>query len=177
MNTQHSNSQVISIREARKEDARKLLEYLKIIGSESDNLLIDQNGLPYSIEEEEKIIEDRRKSLRSKFFIGFVGEEIVSSLSLAASSRKRVEHNAELGISVLKIYWNKGVGTQMMDFAIKFSVNSGLIRNIYLEVRKDNHSAIHLYEKMGFKQLATLENKIRINDVYLDEVLMVKHLY
>ena len=47
----------IEIREARAEDAKALLTYLRRIGGESDNLTFDNQGLPFTEEEESRFLE------------------------------------------------------------------------------------------------------------------------
>ncbi|MBN2268101.1 MAG: GNAT family N-acetyltransferase [Acholeplasmataceae bacterium] len=173
---QYKFKEALIIREAIREDAKIILEYLKIIGGETNNLLIDMNGLPYTIEEEEKIIEDRIKSVNSKIFLGFINGKIVSSLSFSGSNRKRIAHNVDLGISVLKAFWGRGIGQKMMEYALDYAKGTKVIKNVFLEVRTDNIRAIKFYEKQGFEKLTILENKILIEKKYYDDVLMVKHL-
>jgi len=56
-------------------------------------------------------------------------------------------------IIVNEEYRNKKIGTKLLEYIIKLSEEQGL-SNITLEVRKSNAIARHLYEKMGFKEVA-----------------------
>ena len=40
-----------------KEDAKNMLEYLKQVGSESDNLTFGKEGLPFTVEQEEEYLD------------------------------------------------------------------------------------------------------------------------
>ena len=46
----------ITYRRARPSDAAALLEYLKRVGGESDNLTFGAEGVPFSVEQEENFI-------------------------------------------------------------------------------------------------------------------------
>ena len=78
--------------------------------------------------------------------------EIVGCLNLNSFSKERLKHNAELGISVKKDYWHKGIGSMLIKEAIEFAKKIN-IDSIYLTVRSDNERAKSLYTKFGFKKL------------------------
>ena len=46
-----------SIEKARPEDAAALIEYLRVVGGESDNLTFGAEGLPATVEEETAFLE------------------------------------------------------------------------------------------------------------------------
>lgn len=52
-------------------------------------------------------------------------------------------------VAVKKSEQGKGIGKLLVSEMIKRSEEFG-VRNIFLEVRKSNQTAIHLYEKFGF---------------------------
>ena len=54
-----------------------------------------------------------------------------------------------INIVVLKEYQGKGVGNKLLEFV----VNNEEYEKIMLEVRESNSTAIHLYEKFGFKEI------------------------
>ena len=56
-------------------------------------------------------------------------------------------------IYVSEEYRNRKVGTSLMEYLDKIAKENNLI-NITLEVRKSNYIAIHLYENMGFTNVA-----------------------
>ena len=51
----------------------------------------------------------------------------------------------------------KGVGRALVDFVIEASVKNAM-REIWLEVRESNHTAISLYESSGFEHIETRKN-------------------
>ena len=59
----------------------------------------------------------------------------------------------------------KGIGRALVDFVIEASVKNAM-REIWLEVRESNHTAISLYESSGFEHIETRKNyyTVRSND-------------
>lgn len=65
-----------------------------------------------------------------------------------------VQDEAELlNISIADSCQHRGYGSELLKTLIKQLQEEG-VEHIYLEVRRSNKSAIHLYEKHGFKQLS-----------------------
>lgn len=79
--------------------------------------------------------------------------KIVGNVSLSRLSC-RMKHRGDLGVSVLKKCWNRGIGSQLLLEIINFAKEKSF-EVIDLQVRSDNLSAIHLYEKFGFKKIGT----------------------
>ena len=150
----------IEIVKAKPEDAQELLEYLKKIGGESDNLTFGAEGLPFSKDEEAEYIKS------AVMFLAKHNGKIVGDASLSRMPR-RMSHRAEFGVSVLKEYHNLGVGSRLTKQIIDTAKQMGL-EIIDLQVRSDNAPAIHLYEKFGFKKLFTYPDFFKIGNEYVD---------
>ena len=84
---------------------------------------------------------------------------------------RRMYHRAELGISVVKAYWGRGIGSQLLEQIIAYA-KSHSIELLNLEVRSDNARAIHLYEKFGFRSIGISPAFFKIVNQYVDCVLM-----
>ncbi|CCQ95911.1 Acetyltransferase [[Clostridium] ultunense Esp] len=164
-------SQHLKISKAKKEDAEKVLEFLNIIGGESDNLLFGENEFKdMPVEKEMAIIEDINLSDKSVMYLGKIGEEIVSIGSLQGFiNRTRIAHRGGLAISVKKKYWNQGIGTKMMEELITFAKDIAKLEVIELEVRIDNLSAIKLYEKLGFERIGVYKKFLKL----MENILML----
>ncbi len=163
----------ITIRKAKIEDAQAILQYLDQIGKESDNLTFGEEGIGYTLEDEEKLIQSYDENLNSTMFIALDSNQVVSVGNLSASKRERTKHVSVLGISVLKSHWNMGIGKQMMNTLIEFAKQAPDTKAIHLEVRSDNLVAIHLYESVGFKKNSTIPEMMHIQDNYYDIDLMI----
>jgi len=160
---------VVDIMEATKDDAKEMLEYLKKIGSETTYLLFDENGISNTLEQEEEYLESANKKQTTKMFVAKVDGLIVGSCNIKGHEKEKTKHNVDLGISVLKEFWNKGLGRLLLEHTINYARITQVIKNIYLEVREDNLDAIRLYEKLGFKFIAKMPDKIFCEGKYFAE--------
>ena len=141
----------ICVEKAVPSDAAILLEYLKQVGGETDNLTFGPEGMPFSVEAEAEFISSMENSTDNIMLLAKCDNKIVGCASLNRLPR-RMKHRGDFAISVAKDYWNKGIGSQLLDNIIAFARENDF-EIIDLQVRSDNKSAIHLYEKYGFKMI------------------------
>ncbi|RKM60580.1 GNAT family N-acetyltransferase [Butyrivibrio sp. CB08] len=160
----------ITVKEANPSDAQKILDYMKIIGGETDNLTYGAEGRNISVEKEASILKTMHDDNKSVFYCAWDGSELVGTANLSGMPR-RMAHRAEIGISVLKAYWNRGIGTKLLRHLIDYSKEHE-IEIINLEVRSDNAAAIHLYKKYGFDKTGTIPAFFKIGNEYIDFDLM-----
>ena len=164
----------MEIRQAVPQDAKELLEYLKIVGGETDNLTFGSEGLPVSAEDEERFIQSTLDDDRSVMLLACEDGNILGNGSLMCMSR-RMSHRAGLALTVKRSEWDKGIGSALMRSLIDQAVSAG-IEMISLEVRYDNERAIHLYEKFGFTKIGTFPAFLKIDDEDIDCEIMVLDL-
>lgn len=141
------------IEKASPRDAAKLLEYLKRIGGESDNLSFGAEGLGFTPKAEAEYIAGIENSRDSVMLVAKQNGRIIGSASLNRLPR-RMKHRGDFSVSVLKEYWNRGIGRRLTEGIIDFARENGF-SVIDLQVRSDNAAAIHLYEKLGFVKTGT----------------------
>lgn len=80
---------------------------------------------------------------------------IENGLIIGYLSYSIIYEKAEINnIYVLKECRSQGIGSKLLDYLVK---KCKICENITLEVRKDNESAIYLYKKYGFKEVAIRE--------------------
>lgn len=170
------NGQELLLCKPVKEDAKAIINYLNIVGGESDNLLFGLNEFTMTIPEEEKFIEKMNSSETSILLIGRVEGEIVCIGSISSPARKRIAHQGELGISVKKDYWGLGIGTHLINEIIQSAKETNTLEIIHLGVKDGNKRAIDLYKKIGFEQIGIYKNFFKIDGVYYDEILMNLYL-
>ena len=165
----------ITYREAAPADAAALLDYMKQVGSESDNLSFGAEGLSFSVEQEAAILESIKTNPRSIMLLAFDGNEIVGNASIHGSSRPRFSHRYELAITVRKSHWGQGIGTALMVRLIAFAKEIGA-EVISLEVRSDNDRAVALYRKFGFEKFGTYRKFFKFGEAYFDADYMNLYL-
>ena len=163
------------IREAVPEDAKEMLELLKIIGGESDNLTFGSEGVGLTVEEEVEYIEAVLQSKTSILLVAIKNGKIVGQCNLCGALSGRLKHRRELGIAVIKSEWDSQIGTKLMEQAINFAKEVH-VEVISLEVRSDNQRAIHLYEKFDFQKIGAFKNYLKIGEKRVDFDLMNLYL-
>lgn len=83
----------------------------------------------------------------------------------------RSRHVAWVGIEVRRKHWGKGVGTALMNEAIRLAKELGC-RRLMLGVFKGNERAMRLYEKFGFEIEAYEEEAVYIDGSWRKSYLM-----
>lgn len=157
----------IVYREAGPGDAARLLEYLKKVGGETDNLTFGADGIPLTVEQEEALLEQIESSENSCFFLALDGETIVGNACVDGSRNPRLRHRSNLAITVLRAYWGRGVGSELMARMIAFAKDAGA-ELLSLEVRSDNERAKALYRKFGFVRFGVFPKYFKIGGQYYD---------
>lgn len=149
--------QTFSIREAVPTDADQLLSVMSKIGSETPYLVMDERGMAMSTAELAENLATLYESPNNVLLVALAGEAIIGTASVSASSKKRMEHIGEIGISILKQYWGGyGLGSILMEELIRWAHESHVIRRLELTVQDRNQRAIHVYKKLGFETEAIM---------------------
>ena len=164
------NNSLFVIERAQPEEAAALLDYLKIIGGETDNLSFGAEGVPLSIEEEQAYLRAQCDSADNAQYFAKVDGEIIGTASLNRRSN-RMSHRGVFGISLKKVWWGCGAATVLAEGVLAFARKAG-IEQVNLEVRSDNKRAIALYEKLGFCKLCTFPGFFKIKGELIDFDLM-----
>jgi RimJ/RimL family protein N-acetyltransferase len=160
------------IRRAADRDASELVRYSNIIGGESDFLSYGKNQFSHSVDQERNIIREYNDYRNRLFIVAVIEGRISGVLTFWGNARPRLEHWGEFGISVLKKYWNCGVGSALIDQLIRWAKDGGIVRKIDLMVREDNYSAIALYRRMGFDVEGRIRRAMRVEDNFYDFLYM-----
>jgi RimJ/RimL family protein N-acetyltransferase len=164
-----------NIRELKESDAEQLILYLEKIATESDNLTFGPGEFTPTVEEERAYIRSQIGNPNSLSLAAFVDDILVANLSFTAGVRKRTAHCGELGISVLKEYWRRGIASSLIS-ELFFWAEENRITKINLKVKEDNTSAIALYKKLGFVQEGILTRDFLIDGRYYSSIAMGKIL-
>lgn len=80
-----------------------------------------------------------------------------------------VNRTAEIGINIgNKSYWNKGFGTESTVLLTAFAFHILNLNNVMLRVLECNPRAIHIYEKLGFKQIGRRREVVTVANENFD---------
>lgn len=172
---QHSslkNGLRLTLRPAVPEDAPRLLAYVEQVAGESENLAFGPGEFGMSLEQERAVLQQIAEAPTSLYLLGEIEGEIAGTLTFHAERRLRLQHAGEFGMSVLRKYWNLGLGSHLLAALISWAAQTDVIRKINLRVRVDNLPAIHLYEKFGFVHEGRKTREFYLSGQFYDVFLM-----
>ncbi|MFL5627350.1 MAG: GNAT family N-acetyltransferase [Ktedonobacteraceae bacterium] len=173
--TQHAplkNNLRLTLRRAEPRDAENLLAFLNQVAGESENITFGPGEFGLSVEEERMFLQQTAASPTSLYVIAEIAGEIAGTLTFSTGKRPRLQHAGEFGTTVLRKYWNLGIGSRMLAYLIDWARQTGTIRKINLRVRVDNLPAIHLYEKHGFVREGHLTREFYLHGQFVDVYMM-----
>lgn len=171
------NGKTAILRSANKEDAKAMIDYLNIIGGESDFITFGKNEFPMSVEAEQDYIERVNNMNNSKNVLITIDNEIIGIASINSVEKERMKHNGTLGISLRKKYWGIGLGSEIMDYLINWAKSNKITKKINLLVREDNIRGVKLYEKFGFEKEGILKKDTCVNGIYYNTIAMGLYIY
>ncbi len=103
----------------------------------------------------------------------------VNGKMIGYASIKRDEgsfgHRGWLGIIVRREFRNIGIGTELLRAVIDEAKKHGF-KLILLETSSLNSRAIHVFEKVGFKIIGKIPSGMKIDDQYVDTLIMALQL-
>lgn len=166
------NGKTVRVREAVKEDAPELVAYLNKIGGESDFLTFGPSEFSVSISDEEAMLEESQITKNKIMILALIGNTVIGCLHFAGGARARIQHIGEFGVSVLRDYWNQGVGTALVQELIQWAKASNIIRKLNLRVRSDNVRAVYVYEKLGFVEEGLITREFLISGQFYNSIYM-----
>lgn len=90
-----------------------------------------------------------------------------------------IHRRAEFQIIVAPEHQGKGIASRATTLAMEYGFSVLNLYKIYLIVDKENHRALHIYEKLGFEVEGELKHEFFINGQYRDvtRMRMFQHDY
>ena len=174
------NGSMIVLRPPTQSDLDSLLEFANGLASElEENPNLGIGHLERQTREEEaswlsNLLSDFREG-RQVVVTAFLGEKVVGTSRVSRGRRPDVLHYGELHISVAREFRDQGLGYEMIRVLLSESRKIG-IQIVSLEVFENNPRAIHLYEKLGFKQTGRYPKKVIRDGKFIDTIIMSTEL-
>lgn len=145
-------------------DAKEMLGYLYNSASETNYLSRYPEEISINLDNEEKYISRQLKVEKGFDIAAFVDGRLVgNSTVFGVGAKIKTIHRARYGISVLKEYWNMGIGNMLTEYCLEKAKEIGY-EQIELDVAEYNKGAIRIYEKNGFKVCGMIENAEKLKD-------------
>jgi RimJ/RimL family protein N-acetyltransferase len=170
-----SNGRECTIRTGVPSDAVLILEHMKRVAGESDQLLVTPEEVTLSEEEERAWIQQQADNPRHLLLVAEVDARIVGMLDFHGSPRKRLAHQGSFGISVQKRWQGFGIGRRLMETMIRWAEQHPTLEKVCLEVYATNEVAIQLYRNFGFQEEGRRHRQVKLDDsTYVDLIQMYK---
>jgi RimJ/RimL family protein N-acetyltransferase len=162
------------IEQCRTQNVDELLKYLEQLFLEKCDTILQKDQIPSRNDEIEWL--NKKDGISAIVFIALENEKIIGMIDGQIRSNLQVNHNCEIGMSILKKYRRKGIGKQLLTRLIDWA-KSKSIQRLELEVMSHNIPAIKLYESHGFIVEGIKSKAVKIcENQYVDLILMVKLL-
>jgi len=163
----------ITFRSPQLSDLEQMLDLINTLSKEET--FIRKQGYQFSQQEEKEYLVGLLKKTEEKKtvnLLAFDGELLVGSADVVSGVGAE-QHVGLFGIILRKEYRNKGIGTMLMKKILaETQKNIENLEIITLSVFSDNKPAIHLYQKLGFKQYGLLPNGVMRKGKYADSIEM-----
>lgn len=164
-----------TIQPVRPDHAAGIIALLASVAADpASNILLEPNEPLYTEEEERDYLIGQAERYDWCGFVAMPDSgEIVGLVTIAGQRRRRaIRHRGELGISVRSDWRGQGVGRSLMERALTWARESGIITRVELSVIARNSNAIRLYESMGFREEGRRQRAVLRHGEYLDDVIM-----
>jgi len=159
------------VRPAAPADADALVALGRAVAAE------DEGWLTYnrSASDERRNVKNVRRDPNAAVFVAETPAGVVGRLSIARDNGAYSHHVAELGLMVAGAQRRRGIGTALIEEALKWARGSGITK-VELHVFPHNEPAIALYRKLGFRKEGHRQRHYRIGGHYVDAILMARDL-
>lgn len=164
----------IVLRSARLDEAQMLMDYLKMVTSETRFLMSEPDEIKYTKQEEEQFIDKYNRANNALLILAFVDGEYAGNCSFKSKAgSRRASHRAGIGIALFQKYTGFGLGRLMLERLLTEIKNVGF-EQAELTVVGGNKRAYHLYESLGFKECGRIPNANKYEDgTYDKDIFMV----
>jgi len=160
------------IREPEVTEAPSMVDFLAVIGGESDFLTAGPGEFGISLEEEIAFIDRARSTDNALMLSAWLGDELAGTASFFGGQRPRVRHMGEMGVTVRRTHWGRGIGAALVDALLRWARENEIVTKVNLRARADNARAIRLYESRGFVIEGRVSREFRIDGKHFDAVYM-----
>jgi putative acetyltransferase len=161
---------MIRIRRADPADAAALVELAEEVGREEGRWILTTSSWR-SVGDERRYLKAVQRHPDAAVFVVEDDGRIVARLSLSRDPHQASRHVADLGLMVAADYRRRGIGTALLEEAVRWAHESE-IRKLELHVFPWNEPALRLYESFGFEREGLRRGHYARDGDYVDAILM-----
>jgi len=169
------NGEEITLRPGEAFDSCGILDTIRSNALERSYVLMEHYGK--KIESEEQYIGglDRSKNL---FMVAVAGDNVVGCLAALQADAGRWEstaHILHIGLHLRESHRGLGIGSEMLAYAATWAIERGF-KKLEASIFTGNKRSLRLFSRAGFTEEGTRKIRVRVDNNYLDEVLVGKIL-
>ncbi|WP_226005142.1 GNAT family N-acetyltransferase [Natrinema salinisoli] len=158
----------VTIRPARQEDLSGIVGAIRQVVEEMT--YIEAESVADELDHENVLL--RHNEFESRlFFVASVDGDVVGWAHMHLPNLEKLGHTAELTVGVLEEYRGMGIGNQLLDRALEWARGNDL-EKVYQSVPSTNEDAIDFFEDRDWKIEAVRDDHYKLDDEYIDEVMM-----
>lgn len=161
------------IRAVTESDVDEVIAYITELRAERLPTIFRNESIP-TVEEELQFLRNYAHD-SAEYFVAEWDGRIIANLAVSIHKHPQAAHGAGLGISVLRPFRGRGVGSMLLATAIAWCEDRSL-RRLELEVLSNNPGAQRLYERHGFVVEGRREGAIAVDDDFVDAILMCRKI-
>lgn len=165
----------MQVRQAKEDDAAKLLALRRALDAESKFMLLEPGERQGTVEEQIARIRSANAGDNLLLLVAEDREDLVGFLGAIRGAVRRSRHTAALAMGVRSGHQGQGVGTALLAAFEAWAREHGITR-LTLTVMTHNDRALRLYGKMGFIKEGHLVHSLRVDGEYVDEYAMARLL-
>jgi RimJ/RimL family protein N-acetyltransferase len=173
ISTQSFSDKLVTFRYPQITDAPQVAEYSNELNITSPFMLFPDEWISAEATVDYlQRIQTKQQKGESVYIFACCEEELIGRVNINLQEGVQ-RHLGELGISVRQDWRNLGLGTALINLVIKLAREKlPSLELIQLTVFANNDQAIHLYQKLGFKEFGRLPRGIKRGEQYWDFVYM-----
>jgi len=161
-----------TVRPARQEDLAGIVGAIRRVAEQGSYIVAE--SVADEIDHEEALL--RHNEIESRmFFVATVDDDVVGWVHLYAPELDKLAHTAELTVGVLDDYLGHGIGSHLLERGLEWAASNGY-EKVYQSAPSTNEYAIEFLKNQGWETEAVRENHYKIDDEYVDEVMMAVEL-
>jgi len=155
-------------------DAHDLLELGRAVSHVGLGVTALPEDLPPTVEAEQRFFREFTAPAHNLALVAVVEDRIVGSIISRSPERKKIAHNATVGLMIHPDFQGRGIGRSLLSSLVDWARGNPAITRLRLGVLADNERATALYESLGFTVEGRMVDHVRKPESgqYLDQILM-----
>ena len=162
---------MLQVRKIEIEDFSRFNSLLKMIESESNNMLRDPNERTSTDEDQKQSITRILSSSHSSILVAEESDQLLGFIAILGDDLNKKRHSKYIAMGIRSEFQGKKIGSALMEAAVDYCSEQNASR-IELTVITTNLKAISLYKKFGFEIEGTRRNSLMVQGHLVDEYLM-----